>query len=47
MDACQVVNSFSERELADIFFYYGEERKSRKIARAIVLLDSKNRLRLW
>ena len=37
IDACQVVNSFSEKELADIFFYYGEERKSRKIARSIVL----------
>ncbi|QPM66939.1 16S rRNA (cytosine(1402)-N(4))-methyltransferase RsmH [Atribacter laminatus] len=36
MDACQVVNTFSEKELADIFFYYGEERKSRKIARSIV-----------
>lgn len=41
MDACQVVNRFSEKELADIFFYYGEERKSRKIARSIVLARQK------
>ncbi|HQK84351.1 MAG TPA: 16S rRNA (cytosine(1402)-N(4))-methyltransferase RsmH [Atribacter sp.] len=37
MDACQVVNTYSEKELADIFFYYGEERKSRKIAHSIVV----------
>jgi 16S rRNA (cytosine1402-N4)-methyltransferase len=30
------VNSFSEAELADIIFRYGEERLSRKIARAVV-----------
>ncbi|MCP4022727.1 MAG: 16S rRNA (cytosine(1402)-N(4))-methyltransferase RsmH [Desulfobacteraceae bacterium] len=31
-----LVNSFKENELADIFFKYGEERFSRKIARKIV-----------
>lgn len=34
--AADVVNSASERELADIIFQYGEERASRRIARAIV-----------
>ena len=34
--AADVVNSFSEEELADIFFNYGEERNSRIIARRIV-----------
>ena len=41
MNACQVVNTFTEKELADIFFYYGEEHKSRKIARSIVLARQK------
>lgn len=31
-----IINTFSEKELANIFFEYGEEPKSRKIARAIV-----------
>lgn len=34
--AADVINSWSERELADIFFKYGEERLSRRIARRIV-----------
>ncbi len=33
--AADVVNSASERELADILWLYGEERRSRAIARAI------------
>ena len=32
----QVVNRFDERELADAIYEFGEERRSRKIARAIV-----------
>jgi 16S rRNA (cytosine1402-N4)-methyltransferase len=32
----KIVNSYSERELADILYKYGEERASRKIAKAIV-----------
>jgi len=31
-----LVNTLDERELADIIFHYGEDRDSRKIARAIV-----------
>jgi 16S rRNA (cytosine1402-N4)-methyltransferase len=34
--AAQVVNQASERELADLVYTYGEERRSRRIARAIV-----------
>jgi 16S rRNA (cytosine1402-N4)-methyltransferase len=34
--AAQVVNEASERELADLIYEYGEERGSRRIARAIV-----------
>lgn len=33
--ACDLVNTLSERELADIIFRYGEERFSRRIASAI------------
>ena len=34
--AADVVNSFDEKKLADIIYQYGEERFSRKIAKAIV-----------
>ncbi|MBD3409339.1 MAG: 16S rRNA (cytosine(1402)-N(4))-methyltransferase RsmH [Ignavibacteriales bacterium] len=34
--AADVVNRFDERRLADLFFQYGEERASRRIARAVV-----------
>jgi 16S rRNA (cytosine1402-N4)-methyltransferase len=34
--AADIVNSASEKLLADILFFYGEERRSRAIARAIV-----------
>ncbi len=33
--ASDIVNSYEERELADIFFRFGEEQKSRRIARAV------------
>ena len=36
MSAADIINSYDERELADIIFKYGEDRDSRKIARAIV-----------
>lgn len=35
-DAADIVNNYSEARLADILFSYGEERFSRRIARAIV-----------
>ena len=34
--AYDIINSLSEKSLADIIFYFGEERSSRKIAKAIV-----------
>jgi len=34
--AAELVNFTSEKELADLIFQFGEERRSRKIARAIV-----------
>jgi 16S rRNA (cytosine1402-N4)-methyltransferase len=36
LTAAEVVNGFGERELADILYNYGEERRSRAIARSIV-----------
>ncbi|MBI5931992.1 MAG: 16S rRNA (cytosine(1402)-N(4))-methyltransferase RsmH [Chloroflexi bacterium] len=36
MTAAELVNSLSEKELADLFFQYGEENDSRRIARQIV-----------
>ncbi|MBW4560075.1 MAG: 16S rRNA (cytosine(1402)-N(4))-methyltransferase RsmH [Mojavia pulchra JT2-VF2] len=36
LTAAEVINSWDEAELADIFFKYGEERLSRRIARRIV-----------
>jgi len=36
MSAADIVNTYDERELADIIFKYGEDRDARKIARAIV-----------
>lgn len=36
LSAKDVVNTFDEKELADIFFQFGEEKNSRKIARTIV-----------
>jgi 16S rRNA (cytosine1402-N4)-methyltransferase len=36
VSAADLLNSASQEELADIFFYYGEERQARRIAAAIV-----------
>lgn len=36
IDAHEIVNRYGERELAELFWKYGEERASRRIARAIV-----------
>ena len=36
LTAHQVVNTYSEKQLTDIFFTYGEERFSRRMARAII-----------
>ncbi|NOZ42010.1 MAG: 16S rRNA (cytosine(1402)-N(4))-methyltransferase RsmH [Alphaproteobacteria bacterium] len=39
--ACEVVNDYDEGRLADIIYHYGEEKKSRAIARAIVTARAK------
>lgn len=36
IDAWEVINKYSEEDLADIIYYYGEEHHSRRIARNIV-----------
>jgi len=36
LTAARILNNFSEKDLADIFFKYGEERFSRRIAKKIV-----------
>jgi len=36
LTAADVVNTYSEKEIADILYKYGEERRSRAIARSIV-----------
>ena len=38
--AASVLNTYSEAQLADIFFYYGELQQARRIAKAIVLARS-------
>ncbi len=37
LSAADVVNTYAEKDLADIIYRYGEERRSRAIAKAIVL----------
>lgn len=37
ISAADIINNYPEKELADIIFQYGEERYSRRIAKAIVL----------
>ena len=39
-----VVNEFNEKDLSDIFYYYGDERNSRKIARSIIEFRKKKRI---
>lgn len=34
--AAEIVNEWTETELADIFYHYGEERHSRRLAKAVV-----------
>ncbi len=44
LTAEKIINEFSEKELSDIFFYYGEERNSRKIARSIIEFRIKKKI---
>ena len=36
LTAADIVNTYGEKEIADILYKYGEERRSRPIARSIV-----------
>jgi 16S rRNA (cytosine1402-N4)-methyltransferase len=36
LTAANILNDYSEKELADIFYHYGEERMARRVARAVV-----------
>ena len=36
LTAKEIINNYSERDLANIFYYYGEEKNSRKIAKQII-----------
>ena len=42
--AKKIVNEFSEKQLSEIFFHYGEEKNSRKIAKSIVLEREKKEI---
>ncbi len=42
LSASEIVNSYEERDLARLFYRYGEEPRSRSIARAIVMYRHKN-----
>lgn len=44
MTAAEVINSFNEKDLADIFWKYGEERFSRQIAKKITEERKKKRI---
>ena len=37
LNAFEVINSFDEKKLADIFYEFGEEKYSRRIAKNIVI----------
>jgi len=39
-----IVNSYSKDDLADIFYYFGEERQARRIAKHIVAARQKERI---
>ena len=42
LSAADIINDFSEKEMTEIFFTYGEERYSRQIARGIVRIREKD-----
>jgi len=44
LTAEEVVNTYSEKDLADVIYQYGEERFSRRIAKSIVTARHKNRI---
>ena len=45
ISAADIVNSFSEEDIANIIYEFGEEKNSRKIARKIVEKRANQKLR--
>ena len=45
ISAAEILHTFSEKDLADIFYYYGELRNSKAIAKAIVMNREHKRIR--
>ncbi|MCL1933633.1 MAG: 16S rRNA (cytosine(1402)-N(4))-methyltransferase RsmH [Candidatus Azobacteroides sp.] len=45
IDAAEILHTFSEEDLADIFYYYGELRNSRAIVKAIVAAREQKEIR--
>jgi len=45
IDAAEILNTFSEKDLADIFYQYGELRNSKAIAKAIVKAREEKRIK--
>ena len=45
INAAEILNTFSEKDLADIFYLYGELRNSRGIAKAIVKTREEKKIR--
>lgn len=46
LTAAQIIAESSERELADIFYYYGDEKQARRIAAFIVRERQKEKIRM-
>ncbi|AZL15308.1 16S rRNA (cytosine(1402)-N(4))-methyltransferase RsmH [Rickettsiales endosymbiont of Stachyamoeba lipophora] len=44
ISAYDIINGYAEKDLADIFYYYGGERHSRKIARLIIEERAKEKI---
>ena len=44
LTAAEIINTYSREELADLFYYLGEERQSRRIAAAIAKEREKDRI---
>jgi 16S rRNA (cytosine1402-N4)-methyltransferase len=44
INAAEILHTFSEKDLADVFYYYGELRNSRAIAKAIVKSREQKRI---
>ena len=44
LTAQKIINEFDQHNLSDIFYYYGEERNSKKIARKIIEFRKKKKI---